>query len=70
MTTTYATVSCSCLLCGKETAVTVPVRGFLLWQAGVLIQDALPELTAGERETLITGLCEPCQDSLAGDDDE
>lgn len=68
---TAVTVSCSCPFCGKETALLVPARGYLRWQDGELIQNALPDLSASERETLISGLCESCQaDIFGGDDDE
>jgi hypothetical protein len=46
-------------------------QGFILWHdRGVLIQDALPFLTAGQREILMTGVSEECWDALFADEDE
>ena len=72
MTKIYTAVSasCTCPFCGKVTELLVPSRGFYRWTEGELIQNALPDLTATERETLISGLCESCQDSIFGGDDD
>lgn len=67
---TAVSVSCSCPFCGKETVLLVPARGFRIWQEGELIQNALPDLSAGERETLISGLCPSCQEGIFGGDDD
>jgi hypothetical protein len=48
----------------------VPEEGFHNWQGGELIQNALPELTADERELLISGTCPSCWDRMFGDYDE
>jgi hypothetical protein len=46
-------------------------NGFTLWQDhGVLIQDALPFLTASQREILMTGIAEECWNALFPDDGE
>lgn len=34
------------------------------WQAGALIQDAMPDVSPVDREWLITGLCPVCQDKF------
>lgn len=67
---TAVSVSCSCPFCGKATELIVPSRGYRLWQEGELIQNALPELTAGQRETLISGLCPDCQSSFFEEDED
>lgn len=67
---TAVSVTCSCAFCGKDTELIVPARGYRLWQEGELIQNALPELSATDRETLISGLCKSCQDDLFGGDDD
>lgn len=56
------TVETICPFCGAVNHVTVPGLGFLRWQSGMLVQCALPELSASERELLITGICDPCWD--------
>jgi hypothetical protein len=40
------------------------------WRSGELIQRAMPNLSADERELLIGGLCGRCFDGLFPDDDE
>ena len=34
------------------------------WQNGALIQDAMPYLSADEREILISGICGECFDNM------
>lgn len=53
-----------CPFCGKTSYVVVPEKGFQDWQAGALIQDAMPELSADERELLISGICPECWDNM------
>ena len=46
-------------------------NGFALWQYhGVLIQDALPFLTAGQREILMTGVSDECWNVMFPAEDE
>jgi hypothetical protein len=54
------TVKTHCMLCKKESSLVVNKASFDKWQAGELIQNAIPELTASEREQLISGTCELC----------
>lgn len=63
-------VSCTCPFCGKTTEVKVPALGYRLWQEGVLIQSALPDLCPADRETLISGLCLDCQVDAFMDEEE
>ena len=49
---------------GNVNYVEVDAICFMRWQEeGVNIQNALPELSANEREMLITGICPNCWDS-------
>lgn len=59
-----------CPFCGQMTEVEAPLDGVAEWQAGELVQKALPGLNATQRETLISGLCEDCQEGLFGADDD
>lgn len=43
--------------------------GYLAWQNGQLIQDALPDLTRSQREIILTGLGDDDFNRLAGDDE-
>ena len=56
-----------CWKCLETHTIEVSAEGYAEWQGGELIQDALPELSAGERELLISGTCDPCWDELFGD---
>lgn len=53
-----------CTMCRCVSELTVPRSGLELWQKGAYIQDALPTLTAGEREMLLTGTHPDCWDRL------
>ena len=50
----------------------MPVAGLKAWEDGELIQDALPNLTADQRELLISGTCDDCWKTMFGtvDDEE
>jgi hypothetical protein len=62
-------VNVKCPLCKKEyTVKNVPVKGFMEWkEGGKHIQDALPTLSADDREALITGVCKTCWDNMFAD---
>ena len=49
-----------CWRCKKEYTVLADERDVCDWQDGVLIQEALPYLSAGDRELLISATCDPC----------
>lgn len=55
-----------CFGCGKDFSVKVPFEGFLAYQEGALIQDAYPDLSATDRESLISQLCPCCQKKIFG----
>ena len=63
-------VKTTCPLCHCDTYLQVDAEEYALWQAGELIQVAMPDLTADEREMLISGICPECWDSLFSDEDE
>lgn len=58
------TVTKECPFCHTARSLTVTVRQLEAWQKDTKIQDAFPELTASEREFLMTGICDPCWDSM------
>ena len=49
-----------CPWCGEEHKVKVPFEGYLAWQSGESIHVAMPQLSADEREMLISGVCPEC----------
>jgi hypothetical protein len=54
--------------CKALTWVEAPADGYLEWKKGVPIQQALPTLSDTDRETLLTGMCPPCQVSTFVED--
>lgn len=59
-----------CPFCGKDYYITVDFNDYEKWQAGELIQNAFPYLSANEREALKTGICAECWDKMVSFDDE
>lgn len=60
----------SCRNCGSSQSMMVDINDINDWNArGVHIQDAMPYLTAGEREFLISETCEPCFDAMFPNED-
>ena len=62
---TIKTVACQ--HCGTSETISAPVTAFMAWESGDFIQDALPMLTAGEREMLISQTCDSCWTEIFGD---
>jgi hypothetical protein len=65
-----AVVAVPCRFCKSEKNLTVNVSGFFAWQNGELIQKALPELDADQRELLISNTCAKCWDEMFASDEE
>ena len=57
-------VEIQCPFCGTIHSVFVDADGFNAWANGTLIQDALPGLSATEREQIISCLCPDCQKDI------
>lgn len=62
----------TCDYCEMVYTFDVDSIGFELWRSGAAhIQDALPSLSAGYRELLISGCCDECfNDTFPDEDDE
>lgn len=59
-----------CVVCGKASTISVPPDGYVSWyHHGAFIQDAFPQLSADERELLISGTHPDCWDELTGADE-
>lgn len=54
-------VEMKCPFCGSDHAVEVNLAQFEAWENGELIQNAMPDLSAIEREQLISHICPKCQ---------
>jgi hypothetical protein len=68
--TTIEIITPTCQVCDRTGALQVPVEGHRKWVAGAFIQDVLSDLTAEEREMLISGTHPDCFDSLFADDED
>lgn len=55
-----------CTVCKNILVLEVNSEDLESWKAGELIQNAMPYLTAGERELLKTGICGECFDMMFG----
>lgn len=55
-----------CPFCGAEHSVEVNLAEFEAWQNGEVIQRAMPNLSATEREQLVSQLCPKCQEEVFG----
>lgn len=60
----------TCTQCGKVSTTAVSTEGYQAWLSGVPIQVALSDLSDGEREMLLSGVCEACFDAMFPDDDD
>lgn len=62
-----------CVSCGRSHSVYADRKSVMLWQSGELIQNAMPEVSAEDREFLISRICPKCWDDMFGigeDEDE
>lgn len=57
-----------CPKCGKSSYVDIPKDANERWQFGMLLQEAWPEGSATEHETLMSGLCKECQEGVFDDE--
>ena len=60
------TIIRKCPVCGASTVLEVPAEELAAYEAGALVQDAFPDLSITERETIITGMCRSCQKKFFG----
>jgi hypothetical protein len=63
-------IATECPYCHCEQIIVVDPAAFDRWKAGEYIQVAFPELTADQREALITGYCGACWDKLFPEEDD
>lgn len=55
-----------CNMCGCEVHIEIKTSALEAWRAGRPIQDAAPDLSADDREMLISQTCGKCFDKLTG----
>lgn len=59
------TLAIICPMCGRTSYLKVPTEGYTAWKLhNVLVQDAFPQLSAEDRELLISGICPDCWDAM------
>ena len=62
------TIVTTCPFCGHINFIEVNESDYFDWDDGTLIQNALPYLSADEREMIKTGICPTCWDSMFGEE--
>ncbi len=60
------TITVACRLCRVHHDVMVNMADVRTWMAGTLIQDAMPYLSADDRELLISHTCGKCWENMFG----
>ena len=58
-----------CPLCQQTSKLEVPTEGYNEWRRGEHVQHALPELSADDRELLITGCHPKCWDKMFAEEE-
>lgn len=56
-----------CPFCGKVTILPLEDLAVAKFENGALVQDAFPELSATEREVILSGICPECQEKIFGE---
>lgn len=59
----------ACICCGIKKVYHLRLDRVLAWRSGMLIQDAFPELSAEDREFLISGLCPKCWNNIFNEEE-
>lgn len=69
--TTDITIPCVCPICHKTTEVVVSFEQYNRYMfTSALIQDVFPEMDIHTRETIISGMCLPCQEEFFVEEDD
>ena len=66
---TKTIVAVDCVQCKETQHITVGTTDLDTWEKGELIQNAMPYLSADEREVLISGVCGTCFDKMFGSEE-
>jgi hypothetical protein len=60
------TTTAFCMQCDRRYELAVSEQQLRRWQAGELIQNAMPDLPPRDRELLISGTCDRCWRKMFG----
>ena len=63
-------VTRACQLCHETKEIHCTDEQYRRWLDGELIQRAMPDVPKGERELLISGICDQCFDRIFPEDDD
>lgn len=69
MSTTKFTTK-PCQVCSETSEFELDTEKLRQWEGGAFAQDVFPEMSAAEREQLISGTHPACWDELFGEEDE
>jgi hypothetical protein len=61
-------INITCVSCNETRTIEVDPVGYTNWKNGQLIQRAMPELSAEDREMLISRICPDCWNKLFPED--
>lgn len=59
-----------CFMCKQIYRLSVDTQAYRDWNNGKLIQDAFPEMSKGDRELLISGMCGSCFDKAFKEEEQ
>lgn len=61
----------ACIECGKVKVFKLDAFRYDMWKLGhISIQRAFPELSADDRELLLSGFCGECYDKIFAEDED
>lgn len=58
-----------CIECHEKHHVPITEAQVAAWRGGLHIQHAMPNITPGQREMLLSGVCSECYDRAFEEDD-
>lgn len=64
MDSSTITIEATCGMCKQTKTLILPASGYAAYKRGMVIQRALPSVSEGDRELLISETCGPCFDKL------
>jgi hypothetical protein len=59
----------TCGQCNTDHELSIRLEDWVAWREGALIQRAMPYLTDGQRELLISQTCGECFEAMFSEDD-
>lgn len=66
----HTEIQLQCRTCPHIETVLVPTEAVHRWRRGALIQSVMPELSADQRELIISGTCGVCWDQMFGGEED